>query len=223
MCLVVVVCSWQQQSHFTTCILHAEHHCRITAGLFIGAGCQNNTSVSACLPACMHACFPAKTETHRMERTLSWSESSPATTHTHTYCRLTHTPPKSSYTISCSGWLYTNASRIYLRLLLLILEHIFPFRPQSVAVIVKVINDRYLHVLRLHLSRSAWGSLPPPEIVHAGPARELRLHRTRRSTDSGAPSWGSPPPPPPWGRGYKVIVTAERSTSWSHEYKPTWC
>lgn len=49
---LVVVWSWQQQSHFTTCILHVEHHCRITAGLFIGAGCQNNTSVSARLHAC---------------------------------------------------------------------------------------------------------------------------------------------------------------------------
>lgn len=138
------------------------HHCRITAGLFIGAGCQNNTSMSSCLPVCLSACFRAKTATDCMERTFSWSESSPSN-NTHTPTR-THTSRAFLY----YSRLYTNTSPIYLRLLLLILERIFPFRPQSVAVIVKVINDRYLHVLRLHVSLSV-GSLPPPRVAHTGP------------------------------------------------------
>lgn len=100
----------------------------------------------------MQACSGAKTTTRCMERTFSWSESFPATTHTYAHVR-THSRPVRSCTRSCGSPLC--CTWIYLWLLLLILEHIFPFRPLSVAVIVKVINDRYLHVLRLHLSRSA--------------------------------------------------------------------
>lgn len=130
---------------------HAEYHYRITARLFIGAGCQNNTSVSACLHASLHACFRVKTATDCMEGTFGWSKSSPSNNQTHVYI---HTR---TYTARAFLWysrLYANTASIYLRLLLLILERIFPFRSQSVAVIVKVVNDRYLHVLCLHLSLS---------------------------------------------------------------------
>lgn len=77
----------------------------------------------------------------------------------------------------------------YLQLLLLLLERIFPSGPRSVAAIIKVIiNDRYLHVLRLHDApalRSAASSVssvgaplllppplsPPPRVAHTAPTR----------------------------------------------------
>lgn len=80
----------------------------------------------------------------------------------------------------------------YLQLLLLLLERIFPSGPRCVAAIIKVIiNDRYLHVLRLHggpALRSAASSVssvgaplllppplpPPPRVAHTGPARHRR-------------------------------------------------
>lgn len=80
----------------------------------------------------------------------------------------------------------------YLRLLLLLLERIFPSGPRSVAAIIKVIiNDRYLHVFRLHGARAlhfATASVssvgaklllppplpPPPRVAHTGTARHRR-------------------------------------------------
>lgn len=104
-----------------------------------------------------------------------------------------------TYTTRAFLWysrLYANSPSIYLRLLLLILERIFPFRFQPFAVIVKVINDRYLHVLRLHLSLSqlahfllrGW-RIPVRWRAETAPHQEE--HRLPSS------SWRSPPPPPP--------------------------
>lgn len=127
-----------------------------------------------------------------MERTFSWSESFPATTHTYTHVR-THSRPVRSCTRSCGSPLC--CTWIYLWLLLLILEHIFPFRPLSVAVIVKVINDRYLHVLRLHLSRSARLTSSSADSAYRSGGQLKTAPRQEGGTDSGEPSWGSPPPP----------------------------
>lgn len=93
----------------------------------------------------------------------------------------------------------------YLRLLLLLLERIFPSGPRSVAAIVKVIiNDRYLHVLRLHgaptaprsstASVSSVGALlllppllpPPPRVAHTAPAWHRRKTARRAGSSPGA-------------------------------------
>lgn len=61
---------------------------------------------------------------------------------------------------------------LYLPILQQILEHISPIRqrPLFVAVIVNVINDRYLHVVCLHLSVSVRSlSL---QLVHSGKVLE---------------------------------------------------
>lgn len=131
---------------------------KITALLFIGAGGQNNTLVSACRHVCLHTCMLLSHDCkwlHENNIQLAWMLPS-NNTHTRTD---THNVP----ILKCD-----TSDDFYLWLLLLILERIFPLRSQLVAVVVEVVNDGYLHVLRLHLSFFIRLASPSPRVTHTG-------------------------------------------------------
>ncbi len=199
--------SWQQQSHFTTCSLHVEHHCRITAGLFIGAGCQNNTSVSACLPACLPACLSVCKHTcmlpsqdgeslHGKDIQLVWKLPSNNNTHTH---KDTHTRTHTHLQCAPIQWaVVADCTQTPLRFtsdsFCWSLNTSFPFglclSPLSLRLLMIGTSMSSACIFLGRLTSSSAGSA-----YRSG--GELRLHRTNRSTGSGAPSWRSPPPPPP--------------------------
>lgn len=137
---------------------------KITALLFIGAGGQNNTLVSACRHVCLHTCMLLSHDCkwlYENDIQLAWMLPS-NNTHTHRHTQRSDTPILKLTQATIFFFFF------YLWLLLLILERIFPLRSQPVAVVVEVVNDGYLHVLRLHLSLFIRLDSPSPRVTHTG-------------------------------------------------------